>query len=462
MNTFPWFRYQPDRSGWVYPLTSLLIACSLTSYSTECEARRPNFVIILADDLGYGDLGCYGNSVPTPELDRLAQQGIRFTDFHSNGAMCTPTRTALLTGRYQQRFGNEFEGPLSGATQRDRGLPLSAVTIAEALKPLGYATAMYGKWHLGYQLPYLPTRQGFDQFVGLTAGDGDHHTQIDRWGHEDWWQNEQPLTESGYTTELITKHSCRFIEQNRERPFFLYVPHLGIHFPWQGPNDPPHRVKGMNYTNDKWGRIRDTRNVRPHVQSMIHALDQSVGAIINKLRSLKLRENTLVLFLSDNGGYLSYGKTHDKISSNGELRGQKGDLYEGGHRVPAIAYWPSRIRPTVRDETLMTCDILPTLIELAEAEAKIQFETDGISFAPVLQGATIQLDRDLFWRDKGSYAVRRDAWKLVSHRGQRPELFNLRQDPNERVDRAKQHPQRVGELKNAYQRWATDVAFRQK
>ena len=445
------------RIGFVSPFAWIIVLGSLSSLSTECDARPPNFVLILADDLGYGDLGCYGNPVRTPQLDRLAQQGIRFTDFHSNGTMCTPTRAALLTGRYQQRFGNEFEGPLSGATQRSLGLPLRAVTIAEALKPLGYATAMYGKWHLGYQAPFLPTRQGFDHFVGLTAGDGDHHTRIDRWGHEDWWQNEQLQAESGYTAELITKHSCTFIEQHRERPFLLYVAHLGIHFPWQGPKDPPHRVKGVNYANDKWGRLKDNSNVRPHVQSMIQSLDQSVGTIIEKLRALELHENTLVLFLSDNGGYLSYGKTHNNISSNGKLRGQKGQLYEGGHRVPAIAYWPGRIQPAVRDDTLITCDILPTFIDLATEQPGAPFESDGISFAPVLQGAKIQLDRNLFWRDNGSYAVRRREWKLVTYQGQPPQLFNLLQNPNERFNLSKQHPQQVRELTDAYLIWTATV-----
>jgi len=173
-------------------ILSFLLGC------TQCneQAKRPNIILFLIDDLGYGDLGGYGNmKISTPNIDELAAEGIKFTDFHSNGPMCTPTRAALLTGKYQNRFGEKFEGPLSGKTQYDQGLPLQAITIPEYLKEGGYATGMFGKWHLGYQEPYLPTNQGFDEFVGLAAGDGDHHSHIDRWGREDWWQNEQKKME---------------------------------------------------------------------------------------------------------------------------------------------------------------------------------------------------------------------------------------------------------------------------
>ena len=443
--------------SWILFAAGWLLALGFAPPAAYSDSGPPNFVVILADDLGYGDLGCYGSRIRTPHLDRLASDGIRFTDFHSNGAMCTPTRAALLTGRYQQRFGNAFEGPLSGETQRDVGLPLAAVTIAEALKPLGYATAMHGKWHLGYQAPFLPTRQGFDQFVGLTSGDGDHHSHVDRSGNADWWRDEQLRPEQGYTADLLTRHSCKFIERNCDQPFFLYVPHLAIHFPWQGPNDPAHRAKGVDYAEDKWGVLEDPKNVRPHVQAMIEALDQSVGTIVHTLQRLGLRENTFVLFLSDNGGYLSYGDTHDNISSNGPLRGQKGDLFEGGHRVPAIACWPNHIEPGVCDEAIMTFDIFPTLLELATGQPETRSELDGTSFASVLTGAVTKPDRTLFWRANGSFAVRHGDWKLVAYRGRPPLLFDLRTDVGERTNLANEQQDRVRELSNSYTLWAADV-----
>ncbi len=379
----------------------------------RAHAEHPNFVVILADDLGYGDLGSYGSEVNrTPHIDRLAAEGLRFTDFHSNGPMCTPTRAALLTGRYQQRFGPRFERALSGRTARDQGLPLGAVTIAEALKEAGYATGIYGKWHFGYQAPYLPTRQGFDEFRGLLSGDGDHHTHVDRSGNPDWWHGEAIATEEGYTADLITRHSSAFIERHRDEPFFLFVSHLAIHFPWQGPDDPPHRVAGRDYWNDKWGMIPDEDNVAPHVKAMVEALDESVGDIVATLRRLDLERRTLVFFTSDNGGYRHYAHRFHNISSNGPLRGQKTDVFEGGHRVPAIARWPGRIRPGVCDHTVMTFDLFPTLLSLAGRATGP--DLDGVDISALLFDGAELAPRTLFWRMRRHRAVWRGPWKLVS------------------------------------------------
>jgi len=255
------------------------------------QGVRPNIVFIMIDDLGYGDLGCYGSKDSyTPNIDLLAKEGLLLTDYHANGATCSPTRAALMTGRYQYRYGQRFEGPLS-ATRNDSiddGLPEEAYTIAEALKDNGYVTGMYGKWHLGAKPPLLPANQGFDDFVGLGYGDGDHFTHIDRLGNKDWWHNDSLKMEKGYSVDLITDHSIDFIKKNREAPFFLYVSHLAIHFPWQAPNDPPQRVEGRDYRNDKWGIIPNRKNVRPHVKEMIEAIDARVGGIIQTLKELKL------------------------------------------------------------------------------------------------------------------------------------------------------------------------------
>ncbi len=369
-------------------------------------AEKPNFVLIVADDLGYGDLGCYGSSKnKTPHIDALAAAGVHFSDFHSAGPMCTPTRAAMLTGQYQQRFGRKFDGALSGRSDRDQGLPLQAVTIAEVLKQNGYATGCFGKWHLGYVPPWLPPSQGFDEFRGLGSGDGDHHTHIDRQGRQDWWNNDQIEMEKGYTAELLTKYSVDFIERHRNEPFFLYVPHLAIHFPWQGPSDPPHRVAGKSYENDKWGIIPDPANVSPHVTAMVESLDKSVNEIVAALRRLRLSERTVVIFTSDNGGYLNYGSKYQNISSNGPLRDQKGSIYEGGHRVPMIFSWPGTIAPAVTSQAAHSTDLFPTLASFVGA-ATDKLKLDGLDLTPLLLRSESLPERMLFWRKGTLRAVR--------------------------------------------------------
>ena len=415
---------------------ALFVAIAL---GARLPAAPPNIVLIVADDLGYGDLGCYGSEVNrTPNIDRLAEAGLRFTDFHSAGPMCTPTRAAMLTGRYQQRFGARFDGPLSGAHDRDLGLPEAAYTIAEHLRTAGYATGCFGKWHLGFQRPYLPTDQGFDVFCGLTAGDGDHHTHVNRYGEPDWWVDGELQAEEGYTAELLTKHSIAFIEARQEEPFFLYVPHLAIHFPWQGPHDPPHREVGKNYEDDKWGVIPDPRHVAPHVSAMVEAFDRSVGEIVAALERLQLDERTVVIVTSDNGGYLTYGERFANISSNGPLRGQKGSLYEGGHRVPLIFYWPSHATFGVTPRTAHSVDLFPTIAALAEAPID-GLSLDGVDLEPLLFGGWPLDERALYWRADEDRAVRRGDWKL-KFTDDAWELFDLASDLEESDDVAAEYP----------------------
>ena len=426
-----------------------------TGLLSGAEKARPNFIVILADDLGYGDLGCYGHPRHrTPHLDRLAVEGLRFTDFHSNGAMCSPTRAALLTGLYPSRFGRKFESALSGRTDRDDGLPLEATTLAELLREGGYATGAFGKWHLGYEPPHVPTRQGFDEFRGLLSGDGDHHTHRDRGGRADWWHNEERVPETGYTAELLTRHSIAFLERNRDRPFFLYLAHLAIHFPWQGPKDPPHRTEERDYESDRWGLIPDPDNVAPHVQEMVESLDASVGSVIAALRRLGLDSRTLVFFTSDNGGYITYGRKFRNISSNGPLRGQKTELYEGGHRVPAIAWWPGRIAPGLTAATALSFDLFPTLVALAGAPPPPH---DGTDLAPLLFTSRPLADRTLFWRTGPRKAVRRGPWKLLQQGNGAAQLFNLADDVGEARDLAAREPARVADLQVALARWENDV-----
>ena len=426
---------------------------------SKASESRPNLVLILADDLGYGDLACYGHPRnKTPHLDKLAEEGLKFTDFHANGPMCSPTRAALLTGKYQHRFGRHFESALS-AKSPHIGLPTSAVTIAQVLKKAGYATGMYGKWHLGYQPPHMPTHFGFDDFRGLLTGDGDHISHVSRSGREDWYHNENVEMEEGYSSELITKHSIDFMRRNSDKPFFLYVAHLAIHFPWQAPGEKAHRVVGKDYWSlEKLGPHPEGQ-VGPIVQAMVEAVDASVGKIMAALHKLGLNDNTFVFFTSDNGGYLEYaGKFEGELSSNAPCRGQKAEVWEGGHREPAIAWWPGRIKPgTITHETAVTMDMLPTYAELAGVAAPD--DVDGTTLTPLLFEGKPLPERDLFWRKGENWAVRRGPWKLV-RKDRNLQLFNLDDDIGERKDVLAHKPALVKDFLASLKTWERDVDSR--
>ncbi len=440
-------------------LSSLSLA--LPGCSKKNNSQKPNIVFIMIDDLGYGDIGCYGSQInKTPNIDKLAHEGVLFTDYHSNGPMCTPTRASLMTGMYQHRFGKKFESAISGKTDYDDGLPLEAVTIAEVLKQAGYATGMYGKWHLGYHQPFLPSNQGFDEFIGLGAGDGDHHTHIDRWGRKDWWNKDTLKMEQGYSTELITDHSIDFIKRHKGGPFFLYVAHLSIHFPWQGPDDPPHRVEGKEYSQDKWGIIPDRNNISPHIKAMVESVDTGVGKIINTLKRLNLQDNTLVIFTSDNGGYIHYSDTHFNISSNGPLRGQKTEVYEGGHRVPFIAWWPGKIKAgTTSDEIVMTMDMLPTCAQLTKADIPNNLKFDGTDIGPLLFNSKPLPKRAVCWKMDDEKAIRKGKWKLCMIGESEPELYDLSKDIGETTNLADEHPELLKQLTDEYLQWEKDVTL---
>lgn len=420
------------------------------------SGQRPNIVLIMADDLGYGDLGCYGHPTNlTPHLDRLAAVGLRFTDFHSNGPMCSATRAALLTGRYQHRFGRMFEGAL-GAADYDRGLPLGTPTMASILQQGGYATAMYGKWHLGFHPPHMPTRFGFDEFRGIVHGDSDHHSHVDRSGRQGWWHNETAINEPGYAADVLTRHSVAFIEKNRQRPFFLYLPHLSIHFPWQGPRDAGYREPGHDYNNaSKLGDLA-SKDIGAQAKAMVEHLDNCVGQVLAALKRNGVFQNTLVIFTSDNGGYLNYEGGYHNISSNGPLRGQKTEVYEGGHRVPCIASWPGRIRPGVTDATAASFDLFPTFAQVAGV-ATGGIALEGASLQRVLFERRPVAERTLFWRIRNHRAARRGAWKLVRIGNQPPELYDLRNDLSETQNLAASQTALTEELTTALATWEQDV-----
>jgi len=410
----------------------------------ENEKERPNIILIMADDLGYGDIGCYGNEkIKTPNIDALAQGGMKFTDYHANGPVCSPTRTALLTGRYQQRAGIEGVIYAQGPT-RQTGMALEQVTFAEVLKKRGYATGIFGKWHLGYNVEFNPARQGFDEFRGYVSGNVDYHSHLDGAGIEDWWKDLEKVPEEGYCTDLITKHGIDFIERHKDEPFCLYLPHESVHSPYQGRNDPPQRLPG-----GKKSKKGKSQGIAAAYKEMIEVMDEGIGRIVETVRRLGLERKTFIFFCSDNGA--------TKNGSNGTLAGYKGSLWEGGHRVPAVAYWPGRIKPgTVTDQTALGMDLFATMASAAGAKLPEGLALDGVDLLPMLLDNKQLPQRTLFWRYLKERAVRKGPWKLLVQ-GKNVRLHNLAQDLGEKKNLAQAEPGMVKVLQDELAAWESDV-----
>jgi arylsulfatase A len=415
------------------------------------ESGRPNIVLILADDLGYGSLGCYGSKeVRTPHLDRLAANGLRFTDFHGNGAMCTPTRAALMTGRYPQRCEWVPDGELSPVFRAQRkenpaqrwawGISTDEVTLPKLLARAGYQTALIGKWHLGYDKAFHPMNHGFIEFRGFVGGGVDYHKHIATHGtgELDWWHDRELQNEEGYTTDLLTQHAVDFIDRHHTKPFFLHLSHAAPHTPWQG---------------------RDASSRKPAAETyleMIEVLDESVGQIVGTLRQHGLEKNTLVIFCSDNGPQAPPG-----FPANGVLQGRKGSMFEGGHRVPFIATWPGVIPSGgTSDEVAMTMDFLRTFAKLAGAEIPAAQVIDGVDLMPVLKDGEKLAARTLHWRHGGAWAVRKDSWKLIGSGRQARTLVNLAADISEKRNLVKTKPDIASEMEALHQRWTAEVGSR--
>ena len=431
-----------------YLLTTIaMFSGTLFSLADRAAAEsRPNFVIIMADDLGYGDLSSYGGWIKTPHLDALASEGLRLTDFHSSGNVCSPTRAGLMTGRYQQRAG--IPGVVFADPKRDvhyHGLQTTELTFAESLQAAGYETAIFGKWHLGYFRKYNPIHHGFGEFRGYVSGNVDFFSHVDQAGVYDWWHQDKLVEEPGYTTHLITKHAVRFIEQNKSKPFCLYLPHEAPHYPYQGPEDKAERKVG------KVIRTEGSRaDIRTAYRQMVQEMDTGVGEIVATLRRLKLEQNTFVFFFSDNGA--------NRNGSNGKLRGAKGSDWEGGHRVPAIAWWPGHIKPsTTSDQLAITLDVMPTLLDFAGVALPKDHVLDGVSLSQLLLKQKPIGDRQLVWNGN---AIRDANWKLVRRQKKTkggPFLFNLSDNLAESNNLAEQFPDRVKKLTALLDVWTQDM-----
>ena len=434
----------------------ILIAIFTLGYShihgQQQLKNQPNIILIMADDLGYGELSSYGSSkIKTPHLDKLASQGVKFLDFHSNGPLCSPTRAALMTGKYQQRTG--IEGVITAENHREVGLSLEEVTLAEELQRLGYKTAMFGKWHLGYAEPFNPTYQGFEEFKGFVSGNIDYHSHVDQEGYLDWWQNTNIEDEKGYSTDLINNYGIDFIKQNNSnktgKPFFLYIAQESPHYPIQGRDDKPVREVG----NKKYIRKVPKDSVQSIYEGMIETMDETIGDLMKVVKSEGLEENTIFIFCSDNGAAGSRG-------DNGALRDSKTSVYEGGHRVPAIMRYPKHFKAgSVNNSPILTMDFLPTFLDFSNAKPSGK-QIDGISFKDhLIQGKPLP-KRDLFWVFREKKAIRSGNWKLVTIDSETKisvELFNLEHDLSEEVNVADAHPERVNIMRKKLELWEKEV-----
>lgn len=414
-------------------LLPLLLSAAALAEGTA--PRPPNVVLILADDLGYAGIGVQGcRDIPTPHIDGVAAAGVRFTSGYVSCPVCAPTRAGLLTGRYQQRFGFEFNpGPRMRASERF-GLPLAEKTIAERLKERGYATGMVGKWHEGFAEAMQPTRRGFDEFFGFLSGA--HPYLPGGRGRDPILRGTRAVEEPGYLTDAFTREAVAFIERHRGEPFFLYLPYNAVHAPLQA--KPEDLARFASLADPK----RQTH------AAMLAALDRGVGAVVAKLAEHGLLENTLLFFLSDNGG-----PTLQTSSSNAPLRGTKGQVFEGGIRVPFLMQWKGRISGgRTCDAPVISLDILPTI--LAAAGAPADPALDGADLLPYVAGARAEAPHDaLYWRYGDQWAIRRGDWKVACDGRSAPALYNLKADIGETTDLALKAPERLKELMTLWQAW---------
>lgn len=420
------------------------------SSQTSSKAKRPNIIYILADDLGWADVGYHGGEVKTPNIDRLAASGVRLEQFYVQ-PVCTPTRASLMTGRYPMRQGLQVD--VIRPWQK-RGLPLDERTLPQALKEVGYKTAILGKWHLGHgRTEYLPTRRGFDYQYGsyVSPDQYTHNAGVGRrWQATlDWHRNDKALREEGYTTELLTQDAIRYVkERDKSKPFFLYLAYAVPHVPLQAPAD---------YVG-RYTQLADKQ--RRTYAAMVTYMDEQIGKFLSALDEQGVRDDTLIVFSSDNGGSTTYGH-----ASNGALRGGKGSLYEGGVRVPAFAVWRGKLKAgAIVNEPLHMVDWFPTLLRLAGATLKQPLPLDGLdAWSTIAEGKRTPHEEFLVNTTPTSGALRYREWKLIINgakstdsegsrnagkdAGDLIELFNIAQDPFEKTNLAEKYPEKVLELR---------------
>ncbi len=422
-------------------LLRLAFVCALLTPFLSSNAAQPNIVIFYADDLGWGELGCQGftKDIPTPHIDSLAKNGLRFTNGYVAATYCSPSRAGLMTGRYPTRFGHEFN-----TVANTVGLRSDQTTIATRLKTLGYATIAVGKWHLGNQPENRPTKRGFDEFYGtLNNTPFFHPTNF----IDSRISNEvQIVTDPNfYTTDAYADRSLDWLEKNKNKPWFLYLPFNAQHAPLQAPK---------KYL-ERFPKITDEK--RQLFAAMLASMDDAIGRVMGKIRALGQEENTLVFFIADNGG-----PTASTTSQNGPLRGFKMTTFEGGPRVPFIAQWKGKIPAgKTYDLPVMNLDVLPTAIIAAGGKTDPSWQLDGVDLMPYLTGKpTSRPHQTLYWRYGPQWAIRHGDLKLVVSKGGsgQPELYDLATDIGESKDLASAQPAKVKELQALWDKWSAEQA----
>jgi arylsulfatase A-like enzyme len=405
----------------------------------------PNIVFILADDLGYADLSCYGRrDFSTPNVDRIAAAGIRFTQAYANSAVCSATRTALITGRYQYRLPVGLEEPLSG-DRRNIGLPPSHPTMPSLLKKAGYRTTLIGKWHLGWLPQFGPLKSGYDHFWGFRGGALDYFTHKSGTANtdtEDLWDDEAKVHQAGYLTDLLGNRAVSVIQAyaQEKRPFLVSLHFNAPHWPWEGPGDQAEsqRVKAL-FDSDGGSQKTYAR--------MVQELDLQVGRVVEALDTAGLADNTIVIFTSDNGG--------ERFSDTWPFTGKKTELLEGGLRIPAVARWPGRIRPgSASEQVIISMDWMPTLLEIAGAKPDPNYPPDGMRLRGSLTGSASPVPRKLFWRyrSRAQRAMRDGDMKWLKI-NDNTFLFDVAADPLERVNLKDRKPDVYRRLVSEYEAW---------
>jgi arylsulfatase A-like enzyme len=412
-------------------------------------SARPNVVLIITDDMGYADIGPYGaRDIRTPHLDRLAREGTTFTAFYANGVLCTPTRAGLITGRYQQRYG--LEDPLGNPTAGERrGLVATGTSLPQLLRQRGYATALVGKWHLGYDADMSPNAHGFDWFWGLKSGYHDYYRHTDGAGKPDLFENDVPVTADGYSTDLIAAKAVSFIEQHRATPFFIDVAFNAPHWPFQRPDAPAIARENARLLSPS----DSAPGTRADYVRMVERMDRGVGDVLRTLDRLGLARNTIVIFTNDNGG--------EWLSDNGPLFNRKYTVWEGGIRVPAIVRWPGRVLAGRRTAQVgITMDLTASVLAATGTTVPEAARLEGIDLFPVLAGTRPPVPRTLFWRStfegRTQRAVREGAWKYVRD-ANHDFVFEVANDPGERHDLARQRPDVARRLRERLLAWEQEV-----
>ncbi len=436
---------------------ALLIGLAAASVAAE---RPPNIVLMTADNLGYGDLGCFGNGVNrTPNIDRLASQGVRLTSFYTAGATCTVSRATLLTGRYPQRIGLNHQLSVE-ENQGGIGLPHREKLIPKYLKPLGYSTACFGKWNIGFAPGSRPTERGFDEFLGIRSGNADYYTHVYS-GEHDLYRGVEPAHVSGYSTDLFAEAACEFMRRHKSDPFFIYLPFSAVHYPKQRNKRPdePNIWQAPSRFFFEYGYRPDTTDQKKRYRATVTALDAGVERVLEQIEALDLTGETIVIFYSDNGAFMREG-TGLEVATNKPLRDGGNTLWEGGIRVAAMARWPGRIPAgSTSAAPLISLDILPTLIAAAGGEIPSDAGLDGRDAMPELTGETSLPERPLLWHYRGYSAVRKGNHKLIRTTPEAPfQLFDLAADLAETTNLVHRLPAVAGELKSDFERWLGQFA----